>query len=193
MVLLAVSQKSEAGTVAFEGTPVKQAALNGKWSQGTLNNDNSDQAKGTIYFSENSPKKFAIAVLTSSVTPETKKVIEKSDGKLSAKQIAELENRSNPFTLRYCAERGEPEVVQISGERMLLNNFNQEERIRIATTNGAECERAFKYECHAFALVKEKLVHIFLVQPLMAAKEDTSLLPSMTKEFRSILSTLEWR
>ncbi|MBI2811740.1 MAG: hypothetical protein HYX67_13065 [Candidatus Melainabacteria bacterium] len=193
LVLLAVSQKSQADTATFEGTPVKRAVLNGKWHQGALNNDKSDQAKGSIYFSENSPKQFAIAVLASSVTPETKEVIEKSEGKLSAKQKADLENRSNPFTLRYCAERGEPEGGQISGRHMLLNNFLQEERIRIATTNGAGCKQAFKYECHAFALIKEKLVHIFLVQPLMADKEDTSLLPSMTKEFRSILSTLEWR
>ncbi|CAN5457077.1 hypothetical protein BH10CYA1_BH10CYA1_27220 [soil metagenome] len=193
VVLIAVSQKSEADTVRFDGTPIKQATLNGKWSKGALSNDNSDQAKGTIYFAENSQKQFAIAVLTSTVTPETRQVLQKSDGKLSSKQKSALENQSNPFTLRYCAERGEPEMVQFSGKHMLLNNFLQEERIRIATTNGAACERAFKYECHAFALVNDKLVHIFMVQPLMAAKEDTSLLPSMTGEFRSMLSRLEWR
>ena len=194
MVSLTVSQKSEAGTVTFEGTPVKAVILIGRWSKGALSNDNSDQAKGTIYFSENSQKQFAIAVLNGKVSQETKEIFsQKFDGKLSAKQKTELGNPSNPFTLRYCAERGEPAMVQFSGKHILLNNFVQEERIHVATANGAACQRAFKYECHAFAFIDNKLVHFSLVQPLMAAQEDLALLPSMTEEFHSILSTIEWR
>ncbi len=183
---------SEAATVTFEGTPVKQATLAGKWSKGALNNDNSDQAKGTIYFSQTSPNQFAVALFTNTVTPDSKQIFEKFEGKLTAEHKSVLENRSNPFTLRSCAERGEPEMVQISGKKMLLNHFLQEERIRVATTNGAECKQACKYECHAFALVNDKLVHIFLMQAVMSGPENTALLSTMRKEFRSILSTLEW-
>ncbi len=190
--MLAAAQMSKATTVSFEGTPVKQATLEGKWNKGALNNDNSDQAKGTIYFSESTPNQFAVAVLTSGVTPETIKIFQKSEGELSAKEKSELENHSNPATLRRCAERGEPEMMQISGKKMLLNKFLQEERINVATTNGAQCKQACKYECHAFALVNEKLVHIFLVQGIMSAPENAALLTSMSKEFHAILSTLEW-
>lgn len=190
--MLVAAQMSNATTVSFEGTPVKQATLNGKWNKGALNNDKGDQAKGTIYFSESTSNQFAVAVLTSGVTAETKKIFQKSEGELSAKEKSELVNHSNPATLRSCAERGEPKMMRISGKKMLVNKFLEEERIHVATTNGAQCKQAFKYECHAFALVNEKLVHIFLVQGIMSAPENTDLLTSMTKEFQSILSTLEW-
>ncbi|MBS1952689.1 MAG: hypothetical protein JST89_00740 [Cyanobacteria bacterium SZAS-4] len=192
VLVLAMSQMSQAATVTFEGTPVKQASLDGKWNKDPLKNDNSDQATGIIYFSESTPEQFAVAVLTNGVTPETKQIFQKVEGKLSGKQKSELQGHPNPATLRACAERGEPEMVQISGKNLLLNNFVQEERINIATANGAQCKQAFKYECHAFALVNEKLVHIFLVQAIMNAPENASLLPSMTKQFHGILSTLEW-
>lgn len=183
---------SNAATVTFEGTPVKQATLDGRWNKGALSNDNSDQAKGTTYFSESTPIQFAIAVLASGVTPETKQIFEKGEGKLSAKQKSELENHSNPHTLRSCSERGEPEMVKTTGKNMLLNNFVEEERINIAIAGGAQCKQACKYQCHAFTLVNEKLVHIFLVQAVMSAPENAKL-QAMSKQFQSILSTIEWR
>lgn len=192
LLLLSVWQKCEAASVTFEGTPVKQATLEGQWKQGVLTNDNSDMAKGTIYFSETTPNQFAVSVLTSGVTPETKQIFQKSEGKILGKQKTDLESRSNPFTLRSCAERGNPEMTQIGGKHLLLNNFLQEERISVATASGAQCKQACKYECHAFALVNDKLVHIFLVQGIMSAPENATLLQSMTKEFHAILSTIEW-
>jgi hypothetical protein len=186
-----VSQSSEANTLTFQDTPIKQVVVDGKWSKGVIAND-VDSAKGTIYFSETSPDQFAIAVLNRSITPATEQILTATTvGGLSATQLSELMSAHNPTILRYCAERGKPKLMQVGKKKLLVNSFSQEERLHIATAQGAVCTPAVKYEAHAFAVANKKLVHIYLVRPVSAEKQD-SLLNTISEKFDSILSKIEW-
>lgn len=188
--LLFMPQEAEANSLSFPQTPVKQATIDGTWK--VIDLKPVDPSKGTVYQAEKSPpKELGVLVLDTAVSANAKQILSGGTGALAQHQLSELGKSENPWILRYCAERGKPEMSNVNGKTYLLTDFSQEERARIATKDGSMCARAGKLEAHAFTLVGGKLVHIYLVQSIPSETGEGSQ-EAVKKQFLSMLQSIKW-
>lgn len=188
--LFCMTHEAKANTLSFPQTPVKQATIDGTWK--VVDTKPIDPAKGTIYQAEKSPpRELGVLVLESPVPTNTKQILNGGSGALAQQQLSELGKSENPWILRYCAERGKPEIAKISGKTFLLTDFWQEERVRIATKDGSMCARAGKLEAHAFTLIAGKLVHLYLAQSIPSDTGEGTQ-EAVKKQFVSVLQSIKW-
>lgn len=189
-VLLSMTQEANANTLTFPETPVKQITVEGTWKK--IDDHSTDPGKGTVYHADDFADELGVKVLDATIPASTMEILSAEAGVLSQQQIAELGKRENPWILRYCAERGKPALTKVGNKILLLNDFSQEQRIRIASPNGQSmCAPAGKYESHAFTMNGGKLVHIYLVRSIRSDKND-GFLGDVTKKFSAMLASIKW-
>ncbi len=187
--LFVMAPEAKANNLAFPETPVKQATIDGNWV--VSNAKQIDPGKGCVYRADGKPNELGVIVLDAAISQTTKQILSGNPGVLAQAQQSELGKSENPWILRYCAERGKPELSRVNNKTFLLTDFSQEGVVRIATEKGAMCARAGKLEAHAFTLAGNKLVHIFLVQNIPS---DTGELTQdqVKKRFSMMLQSIKW-
>ncbi len=194
LLFIAMPESADAKSLEFSGTPVKQLTVaDGSWGDKIDCDGGPDPGKGIKYC--DASKELGVVVLTAQLTPALMEILGSRNGTLSASQIAELGKSGNPWIIRYCAERGHPDLAELAGRKFFTSDFVQEERVRIAKEGQSMCIQAFKAEAHAFILDRNKLVHIYLTDNRMGDTNSDmdAQQKSLSTQFRSMLSTITWQ
>jgi hypothetical protein len=189
-----MSEKTEAKSLTFPGTPINQVTVDGDWGERV--NGGADPGKGGRY--SGSDGTLGVIVLDAALPLATREILTSPDGFLSASQILELGKSDNPPILRLCVEQGKPNFIQSHYRKLLICELVHDEhmRVRVSIAGGdSKGLPAFSYEAHAFTIDDGKLVHIYLNRSVMRdAQSDTheKLLESVSTKLRSILSNIQW-
>lgn len=180
-----------ADVLTFANTPVKEMTVDGKWQ--ALTPHTIDTSKGLAYNSQLSPDQIGVMVIEAALPTATLKIFAANPGPLTQDQLKILGEQENPRILKRCMERGTPALRKFNGRSVILSNFFTEERIRVSLPDcgGSMCTPAGKYEAHAFAVDKGKLVHIYLERSLRC-EEMKGMTEQIAEKLQGMLTTAKW-
>lgn len=188
---MSLTPGAQAKNLDFPDTPVKTISAPGNWGTPQISRSRVDAGQWTSY--KNSDDELGVVVFDIEPGTVIEKILQSKDGELDSKQIEALSREKIPSELRRSNSEGKSKIKTVKARKLLSSDFIHEDRMLLTRAGQPVCIPNSVYETHAFGIDKGKLFQIYLLRYRHGEDKNPDLMKSLSSEFHSILSTVEWK